>query len=70
MGGLSRALERNDFDCFLLAGRYTLEQEALDKFLPLCENAERLLLLAAVSIQAYWPLELLKVPGIIITGAS
>ena len=32
------ALERNDFDCFLLAGRYTLlEQEALDKFLPLCE---------------------------------
>lgn len=33
------ALERNDFDCFLLAGRYTLlEQEALDKFLPLCEE--------------------------------
>lgn len=33
------ALERNDFDCFLLAGRYTLlEQEALDKFLPLCEK--------------------------------
>ncbi len=31
------ALERHDFDCFLLAGRYTLlEQEALDKFLPLC----------------------------------
>lgn len=27
-----------DFDCFLLAGRYTLlEQEALDSFLPLCE---------------------------------
>lgn len=26
-----------DFDCFLLAGRYTLlEQSALDKFLPLC----------------------------------
>ena len=26
-----------DFDCFLLAGRYTLlEQEALDSFLPLC----------------------------------
>lgn len=33
------ALERNDFDCFLLAGRYTLlEQDALDKFLPLCEE--------------------------------
>lgn len=32
------ALEQRDFDCFLLAGRYTLlEQEALDRFLPLCE---------------------------------
>lgn len=32
------ALERRDFDCFLLAGRYTLlEQDALDSFLPLCE---------------------------------
>lgn len=31
------ALEQHDFDCFLLAGRYTLlEQEALDTFLPLC----------------------------------
>jgi D-threo-aldose 1-dehydrogenase len=30
-------LRREDFDCFLLAGRYTLlEQEALDSFLPLC----------------------------------
>jgi len=29
---------RGDFDCFLLAGRYTLlEQAALDSFLPLCE---------------------------------
>ena len=29
--------EAGDFDCFLLAGRYTLlEQEALDTFLPLC----------------------------------
>jgi D-threo-aldose 1-dehydrogenase len=28
-----------DFDCFLLAGRYTLlEQEALASFLPLCER--------------------------------
>jgi D-threo-aldose 1-dehydrogenase len=32
-------LGRGDFDCFLLAGRYTLlEQEALDSFLPLCER--------------------------------
>jgi D-threo-aldose 1-dehydrogenase len=31
--------EQGDFDCFLLAGRYTLlEQEALDSFLPLCEK--------------------------------
>ena len=31
--------ERGDFDCFLLAGRYTLlEQAPLDKFLPLCET--------------------------------
>ncbi len=33
------ALESRDFDCFLLAGRYTLlEQEALETFLPLCEE--------------------------------
>lgn len=33
------ALEQRDFDCFLLAGRYTLlEQDALDRFLPLCED--------------------------------
>jgi D-threo-aldose 1-dehydrogenase len=32
------ALEQRDFDCFLLAGRYTLlEQDSLDTFLPLCE---------------------------------
>ncbi len=31
--------ERGDFDLFLLAGRYTLlEQAALDSFLPLCEQ--------------------------------
>jgi len=31
--------ERGDFDIFLLAGRYTLlEQEALQSFLPLCED--------------------------------
>jgi D-threo-aldose 1-dehydrogenase len=33
------ALERADFDCFLLAGRYTLlEQGALARLLPLCEE--------------------------------
>jgi D-threo-aldose 1-dehydrogenase len=33
------ALQQHDFDCFLLAGRYTLlEQESLDEFLPLCEK--------------------------------
>ena len=33
------ALEQRDFDCFLLAGRYTLlEQDSLDTFLPLCEE--------------------------------
>ena len=31
------ALDRGDFDCFLLAGRYSLlDQSALDRFLPLC----------------------------------
>jgi D-threo-aldose 1-dehydrogenase len=31
--------ERGDFDLFLLAGRYTLlEQEALESFLPMCEQ--------------------------------
>jgi D-threo-aldose 1-dehydrogenase len=31
--------ERGDFDCFLLAGRYTLlEQDSLNSFLPLCER--------------------------------
>jgi len=33
------ALKQRDFDCFLLAGRYTLlEQDAIDEFLPLCEE--------------------------------
>jgi D-threo-aldose 1-dehydrogenase len=33
------ALQMHDFDCFLLAGRYTLlEQDALNDFLPLCEQ--------------------------------
>ena len=35
------ALQQRDFDCFLLAGRYTLlEQDALDEFLPLCEERD------------------------------
>ena len=33
------ALQTHDFDCFLLAGRYTLlEQDSLNTFLPLCEE--------------------------------
>lgn len=33
------ALRQRDFDCFLLAGRYTLlEQDALNEFLPLCQE--------------------------------
>lgn len=33
--------ERGDFDLFLLAGRYTLlEQDALESFLPLCEERQ------------------------------
>jgi D-threo-aldose 1-dehydrogenase len=33
--------ERGDFNCFLLAGRYTLlEQAPLDDFLPLCERRD------------------------------
>lgn len=36
-----RLLDLGDFDCFLLAGRYTLlEQEALDTFLPRCERQD------------------------------
>jgi D-threo-aldose 1-dehydrogenase len=32
-------LEAGDFDCFLLAGRYTLlDQDSLNSFLPLCET--------------------------------
>ncbi|SAL46588.1 aldo/keto reductase [Caballeronia sordidicola] len=35
------AIKCNDFDCLLLAGRYTLlEQDALDGFLPLCEERQ------------------------------
>lgn len=35
------AIKQQDFDCLLLAGRYTLlEQDALDGFLPLCEQQQ------------------------------
>jgi D-threo-aldose 1-dehydrogenase len=38
--------ERGDFDCFLLAGRYTLlEQAPLDNLLPLCERRSIALLI-------------------------
>ncbi len=37
------ALNAADFDCFLLAGRYTLlEQGPLDRLFPACQQAERL----------------------------
>lgn len=36
-----RLLALGDFDCFLLAGRYTLlEQDALESFLPLCDKRD------------------------------
>jgi D-threo-aldose 1-dehydrogenase len=54
------ALQERDFDCFLLAGRYTLlEQEALDEFLPLCEARG-----AAVVLGAAYN------SGILATGAT
>ena len=32
-------MEAGDFDCFLLAGRYTLlEQAPLDRFFPACQK--------------------------------
>lgn len=34
-----KLLKEGDFDCFMLAGRYTLlEQEAIETFLPLCQR--------------------------------
>ena len=54
-----RFAERGDFDCFLLAGRYTLlEQEALESFLPLCQERN-------ISIVIGGPLN----TGILATGA-
>lgn len=43
------ALGHGDFDCFLLAGRYTLlEQEPIEKFLPLCIRRQVSLLIGGV----------------------
>ena len=37
----ARFAREGDFDCFLLAGRYTLlDQSGLDEFLPLCESKQ------------------------------
>lgn len=44
-----QALEYGDFDCFLLAGRYTLlEQGALDTFLPRCEERKVSIIIGGV----------------------
>jgi D-threo-aldose 1-dehydrogenase len=41
--------ERGDFDCFLLAGRYTLlEQAPLDAFLPMCQRRQIALIIGGV----------------------
>lgn len=51
---------RGDFDCFLLAGRYTLlEQGALDEFLPLCEKRD-------ISLLVGGPYN----SGILVTGSA
>ena len=51
---------RGDFDCFLLAGRYTLlEQDALDAFLPLCERRD-------ISLMIGGPYN----SGILVTGSG
>ncbi len=61
------ALKRRDFDCFLLAGRYTLlEQEALDDFLPFAKNVAPPFLLAAASIPVFWQPARFPAPNTII----
>ena len=49
-----------DFDCFLLAGRYTLlEQESLRELLPLClEKDVRIIIGGPQIIRVFWPPEL------------
>ncbi len=57
---LARFAEAGQFDCFLLAGRYTLlEQEALTEFLPMCEEKQ-------ISIIIGGPFN----SGILATGAA
>ncbi|MCQ4080884.1 aldo/keto reductase [Streptomyces sp. RB6PN25] len=46
---LEAAAQEGDFDCFLLAGRYTLlEQEPLDRLLPLCQERDIAVVLGGV----------------------
>ena len=57
-------LERCDMDLFLLAGRYTLlEQEALNSFLPMCENAASVLFWADRTIPEFWRPVRSRAPG-------
>lgn len=57
---LLEAMEQGDFDCFLLAGRYTLlEQTAVERFLPECQRR-------GVSIIIGGPYN----SGILVTGAT
>jgi D-threo-aldose 1-dehydrogenase len=59
-GILVRFAEAGDFDCFMLAGRYTLlEQSPLDELFPLCERK-------GISIVAAAPFN----SGILATGAK
>lgn len=45
---LERFAQDGDFDCFMLAGRYTLlDHSALDSFLPMCQDRNIAVLLAA-----------------------
>lgn len=45
---LERFARDGDFDCFMLAGRYTLlDHSALDSFLPMCQERDIAVLLAA-----------------------
>ena len=53
-----------DFDCFMLAGRYTLlEQGALDELLPLVEDKGISLLIAGTFTWAFWRRERLAPPN-------
>lgn len=59
-GGLSRFAHAGDFDCFMIAGQYTLlDQSPLDELLPLCVEK-------GISIVSAAPFN----SGILATGAS